>query len=122
MAEAAAQFKKGWTSWRCCRTALSVIDRGELDLVFPNGEGGVQFHINIHRRGLGPLQVAAGITTDPTRPKYGLHSLRHAAASVQRLLGHSTVAMTLDTYTHLFPDEADDQAAMAQLQARLLVA
>jgi len=30
--------------------------------------------------------------------------------------------MALDTYTHLFPDEADDQAQMAQLQARLLVA
>jgi hypothetical protein len=48
------------------------------------------------------------------RPLYGLHSLRHAAASmfielgwspkrVQVLLGHSTIAMTLDTYTHLFP-------------------
>jgi hypothetical protein len=28
--------------------------------------------------------------------------------------------MTLDTYTHLFPDEADDQVAMQQVQARLV--
>jgi integrase len=107
--------------------------KGEQDLVFPNGEGRVQYHINIHRRGLGPLQVAAGITTDPRHPKYGLHSLRHAAASlfieqsfspkrVQALMGHSTIQMTFDVYGHLFPSAADDQAAMTQLQARLLVA
>jgi integrase len=107
--------------------------KGELDLVFPNGEGGVQFHINIHRRGLGPLQCAAGITTDPRHPKYGLHSSRHTAASlfieqgfspkrVQALMGHSTIQMTFDVYGHLWPAAADDQAAMTQLQARLLVA
>jgi integrase len=110
--------------------------KGELDLVFPNGEGGVQFHINIHRRGFGPLQVAAGITTDPRRPRLlsnGMHALRHAAASlfieqgfspkrVQALMGHSTIQMTFDTYGHLFPSAADDQVAMGQLQARLLVA
>jgi hypothetical protein len=33
-------------------------------------------------RGLGPLQCAAGITTDPQHPKHGLHSLCHAAASL----------------------------------------
>jgi len=27
MAEAAAQFQKGWTSWRCCRTTPNVSDR-----------------------------------------------------------------------------------------------
>jgi hypothetical protein len=35
-------------------------------------------------------------------------------------MGHSTIAVTLDTYTHLFPSQADDQAAMAQMQARLV--
>jgi site-specific recombinase XerD len=63
--------------------------------------------------------------------KYGLHALRHAAASlfieqgmkpkrVQEIMGHSTISMTLDTYTHLYPAPEDDQAAMAQVQARLL--
>jgi integrase len=72
-------------------------------------------------------------TTDPRHPKYGLHSFRHAAASlfieqgfgpkrVQSLMGHSTIQMTFDVYGHLWPAAADDQAAMTQLQARLLVA
>ena len=55
---------------------------------------------------------------------YGLHRLRHFFASwcingkdsggrelppkkVQELLGHSTIAMTLDLYGHLFPDKGD---------------
>jgi integrase len=101
-----------------------------LWLVFPTATGNVQRLAHIHRR-LGPVQHAAGITDDPARPKYGMHSLRHACASllieqgfnakrVQALMGHSTIAMTLDIYTHLFPSQADDEAAMAQMQARLL--
>jgi integrase len=64
-------------------------------------------------------------------PKYGLHSLRHTVASlfieqgftpkrVQALMGHSSIQMTFDVYGHLFPSAADDQAAMTQLQARLI--
>ena len=79
------------------------------------------------------MQFAAGITIDPKHPKYGLHSLRHAAASlfieqgfspkrVQALLGHSTIQMTFDVYGHLFPSADGDQVAMSHLQARLLVA
>jgi len=107
--------------------------KGELNLVFPNGEGNVERHANIHTRGLARAQFAAGLTTDPARPKYGLQSLRHAAASllieqglspkrVQALMGHSTIQMTFDTYSHLFPSPTDDQVAFGQLQARLLVA
>ena len=105
--------------------------KGEANLVFPNGKGNVATLPSIHHRGLGPLQLAAGITSDAARPKYGMHSLRHAAASlfieqgftpkrVQALMGHSTIQMTFDTYGHLFPSEKDDQAAMRQLQARLV--
>ena len=104
--------------------------KGEQDLVFPNGEGRVQFAINIHRRGLGPLQVAAGITTDPRRPKYGLEALRHLAASLfieiryqpqqlQRVMGHLRIQRTLDVYGHLFPPAADDREAMRRLEACL---
>jgi integrase len=106
--------------------------RGEANLVFPNQDGNVLPHTVIHRRGMGPLQVAAGISTDPLKPKYGLHSLRHACASlwiedarfspkrIQALIGHSTIQMTFDTYGHLFPSQDTDQDAMAQLQARLV--
>ena len=53
------------------------------------------------------------------KPKYALHAFRHYFASwclntesrggsgspqdVQRLLGHSSIVMTLDVYGHLFP-------------------
>jgi integrase len=105
--------------------------RGELDLVFPNRVGKIETLPSIHRRGLGPIEVAAGVSTDKLHPKYGLHSFRHAAASlfielgfspkrVQALMGHSSIQMTFDTYGHLFPSKDDDAAAMQQLQARLV--
>jgi integrase len=108
-----------------------VCPKGEGDLVFPNTKGNPEPLASIHYRALAPLQVAAGISDDPSRPKYGMHSLRHAAASlfieqgftpkrIQALLGHSTIAMTFDTYGHLFPAPEDDRAAMKQLQARLV--
>jgi integrase len=106
--------------------------RGEANLVFPNAKGDVTTLPSIHHRGLGPLQHAAGITTAPgAAPKYGLHALRHAAASlfieqgfspkrVQVIMGHSSIQMTFDTYGHLFPSERDDREAMKQLQARII--
>jgi integrase len=62
-----------------------------------------------------------------------MHSFRHAAASlfieqgfspkrVQASMGHSTIQMTFDVYSHLFPSADADQVAFGQLQARLLVA
>lgn len=69
-------------------------------------------------------------TAQVTAKYTGLHSLRHFFASwcinpptmggmglvpkvVQDRLGHSTIAMTMDTYGHLFPrgDDADELAA-----------
>lgn len=108
-------------------------------LVFANGSGNVESHTNIVRRGLQPAMIAAGITLDgeddegkPIKlAKYtGMHALRHFYASwlinrredgglglppktVQERLGHSTIALTMDTYSHLFPssDSADEMAA-----------
>lgn len=110
-------------------------------LVFSNGIGKVEQLNNILRRGLHPAWVAAGITVDTGqvdeegRPilaaKYsGLHCLRHWFASwcinrkedgglglppkvVQERMGHGTIAMTMDTYGHLFPrsDDADEMEA-----------
>ena len=120
-------------AWRLECPRFAGEDEPRLWLVFPNGEGNVERHANLHTRGLARAEFAAGLTTDPARPKYGLHSLRHAAASlfieqgfspkrVQALMGHSTIQMTFDTYGHLFPSPTDDQVAFGQLQARLLVA
>lgn len=55
-------------------------------------------------------------------PKTNFHSLRHTFASralevgippkvVQEMLGHSTIVMTLDTYSHVIPDMKKDAAA-----------
>lgn len=109
----------------------------ELGLVFPNGTGKVEQLNNILRRGLNPTWIAAGVVVDTGEkgedgkpvmgPKYtGLHALRHFYASwcinrrkdgglelppkvVQERLGHSTIAMTMDTYGHLFPSDDDGQ-------------
>ncbi len=65
---------------------------------------------------------------DPTFPRITPHDLRHTAASlaisaganvkaVQRMLGHASAAMTLDTYADLFDDDLD-QVAQALTTAR----
>ena len=81
----------------------------KLGLVFPNGAGEIDFHVNIVTRGLAPVQVAAGVVTKARKAKYtGLHALRHFYASwcidrvedgglglpikiVQHRLGHSSI-------------------------------
>ena len=56
---------------------------------------------------------------DPSFPSITPHDLRHSAASiaisaganvkaVQRMLGHASAAMTLDTYADLFEDDLDN--------------
>jgi integrase len=62
--------------------------------------------------------------------KYGLHSLRACASlwiengtnpkRIQKLMGHSTIAMTFETYGHLFADAEGDQHAAEDIQVRLL--
>jgi integrase len=55
------------------------------------------------------------------QPAFGLHMLRHVYASLQieqgvtpkrlqKLMGHATLKLTLDTYGHLWPDESADRA------------
>jgi integrase len=94
-------------------------------LVFASEAGTPMNHSNIVQRHYEPLQDRLGIS-----PRYGLHALRHAAASlmieqgmnakrIQVVLGHSSITMTMDTYGKLFPDGNGDQAAMAQLEALL---
>jgi integrase len=143
LAEFAAHTLREW-KLECPRSD------GHLRFVFPNGKGNVESLLNIHRRGLGPLQHVAGITdvaaikeqqpglsdaaairVAKRRPKYGLHALRHAAASlfiaegwspkrVQAVMGHSSIQVTLDVYSHLFPEPEEDRAALKRLQMRLV--
>lgn len=119
--------------------------KGDLNLVFPNGEGNVEWHQNIIKRGLWPAMIAAGVTIEEKgedgepviKPKYtGLHALRHWFASwcinsksdgglelspkaVQARMGHSSIQVTFDTYGHLFP-AADEAQALADAESRLM--
>jgi len=111
--------------------------KGEQDLVFPTAEGTIARLENMTRRGLIPAQIAAGVVTKDRKAKYtGLHALRHFFASwcinrkvdgglelppklVQERLGHATIAMTMDTYGHLFP-RGDDGAELAAAEGALL--
>jgi integrase len=107
--------------------------KGELDLVFPTGAGKVEGLSNIITRGFLPIQIRAGVVIgqgDDAKAKYsGLHALRHwfaswcinrksdgglelTAKAVQERMGHSNIAVTMDTYSHMFP-AVDEQAALA---------
>lgn len=126
----------------------AICPKGELGLVFPTGAGNVESLANIRRRGLIPAWERAGIVVpsgeadDKGEPivkaKYeGLHSLRHFYASwlinrktdgglelppktVQARMGHSSIMVTLDTYSHLFPS-TDTGAEMESAAMDLLV-
>jgi integrase len=111
--------------------------KGELGLVFPNGNGHIEDHANIVKRILWPVQIAAAVVNAKGEAKYaGLHSLRHFYASwcsnrradgglelpmktVQARLGHSSIMMTSDTYGHLFP-RGDDGGELAEAERALL--
>ncbi|HVA15098.1 MAG TPA: site-specific integrase [Stellaceae bacterium] len=78
-----------------------------------------------------PVLDKAGNPIIDAVPKYTFHALRHAAASLfieegwtpkrlQKVLGHSTISMSMDTYGHLFSDPDGDARAMAGIEARLL--
>jgi integrase len=44
----------------------------------------------------------------------------HSAKWIQKFMGHSSIAITFDTYGHLFPSEKDDQEAVLGMQLRVL--
>jgi integrase len=89
------------------------------DLLF--GDGVNHITIPASRNGWFTAAVRAAQAHDPTFPRVTPHDLRHTAASlavqagahvkaVQRMLGHSSAAMTLDVYADLFDDDLDDVA------------
>ncbi len=107
--------------------------KGELGLVFPNGAGNVETHSNISNRIFIPLMHKAKIVDADGVPKFSLHALRHAAASlfieqgwppkkIQTMLGHSSITMTYDVYGHLFHDPAKDVDLMGEMERGLLAA
>jgi len=103
------------------------------DLLFEGERGGV-VAVNTWRRRHFIRAVARCQDVDLKFPTITPHDLRHTAASlaisaganpkvVQRMLGHSSAAMTLDTYADLFDEDLDGVAqAMDRASSRALSA
>jgi integrase len=75
---------------------------------------------NLTRRSFKPLLKQAGL------PPVRFYDLRHKCATllltgnvnpkiVSELLGHSTIAKTLDTYSHVLPNMRDQAAAAMEV-------
>jgi integrase len=96
--------------------------RGPEAPVFQARGGGHFWPTNLHRAHWVPMREAAGL------PKARFHDLRHTCATllllanvhpkvVQERLGHATIEMTLNTYSHLLPGM--QTSAVAALEAAL---
>jgi integrase len=94
----------------------------ENGLVFRSTTGTPLRRNNLVRRSFKPLMEKAGLSCS-----FRFHDLRHTAASilplkgthpkiVQELLGHATIAVTLDVYSHMIPGMSA-QAARAMEDA-----
>jgi integrase len=84
-------------------------------LVFTTDTGAPINPSNLRQRNFTPLLKRAGL------PHMRFHDLRHTCATlllsrgvhpkfVQELLGHATIAITLDTYSHVMPSMGDATA------------
>lgn len=102
------------------RLRLGSLWRDE-GLVFASEVGGTINPSNLRNRSFKPFLEVAGL------PDIRFHDLRHTCATlllcrgvhakfVQELLGHATIAITLDTYSHVMPG-MDSGAADAMDEA-----
>ncbi len=84
-----------------------------LDLVFASEIGTPLLHGNLLRRHFKPIRDKAGL------PKIRLYDLRHTTATlllsagenpkvVSERLGHASIVLTLDTYSHVLPTMQKD--------------
>src|SRR5215218_5669077 len=87
----------------------------DQDLVFAGRNGGLINPSNLRQRSFKPLLKRAGL------PQITFHDLRHTYASllfqknvhpkiVSDTLGHASVAITLDTYSHMLPGMGGEAA------------
>src|ERR671921_307037 len=87
----------------------------DQDLIFATNVGTPLNPENLVKRSFKPLLKKTGL------PEIRFHDLRHTCATlllgrgvhpklVQELLGHATIAMTLDTYSHYLPSMGDQAA------------
>ena len=99
-------------------------------LVFPDQDGGFLRRQNVRRRSFIPILEAAGLATKatedaPATQDIRFHDLRHTSATlllkanvhpkvVQERLGHATIGMTMNTYSHVLPSMQREAADKMQ--------
>ena len=100
---------------------LKATEWEDNDLVFPNGAGRPWEVGNLKGRNFWPLLRKAGL------PLIRFHDTRHTAATllllqgihpkvVSEMMGHATVSITLDLYSHVLPEmQQEATAAMERL-------
>ena len=92
-------------------------------LVFPNETGSLFNPSNLRNRSFKRLKVRSGVRED-----LRFHDLRHTCATlllregvnvkvVSEMLGHASIAITLNTYSHVLPDMQD--SAVDAMEAAL---
>jgi len=103
---------------RLTKTAVEALKKHAQDgeWVFSTSVGTSMSVHNLHNRSWKPLLRSAGL------PNIRFHDLRHTCATllltkavhpkvVQELLGHASIQITLDTYSHLLPDMGEKAAS-----------
>lgn len=92
------------------------------DLVFATSNGNPVSHSNLYNRHFTPLAQAAGLPEG-----FRMHDLRHTHASlllragihakvVSERLGHASITLTLDTYSHVLPGmQAESAERLSEL-------
>jgi len=84
------------------------------DLIFATGEGSPHNSRNLTNRHFRPILKRAGLSLD-----FRLYDLRHSCATlllsvgenpkvVSERLGHASIVLTLDTYSHVLPTMQED--------------
>jgi len=128
--------------------ATGFKDEDSDALVFGTKTGGANSYQNLYYRWWVPLMKKAGLATpvlnrktgepviekktgkEKADPAFTPHQLRHAFASLsieqgvspkqlQVMMGHSSIKMTMDTYGHLWKDDAADQALAVAIERQL---
>jgi integrase len=100
---------------------LASTHSAEMDFVFASSAGTPLAVRNIIRRGLEPALTAAGL------PRLRWHDLRHVAASalieaeaspsyVASVLGHTSAAITLSIYAHVFARAEHDERTREHME------
>jgi integrase len=88
----------------------------DQDLVFPNNIGFLLNPSNLRNRSFKRIKVRSGVRED-----LRFHDLRHTCATlllregvnakvVSEMLGHASIVITLNTYSHVLPDMQDSAA------------